>query len=53
MRVELNHINKQDFLIAYLIARAESITLANIHSGFAATRLAPWDPKRVLLKLNT
>jgi hypothetical protein len=41
MQVKLNYINKQDFLIAYLITHVESITLANIYNGFAATRLAP------------
>jgi len=46
-----HHIDKQDFLQAYLIARTEAATTANIRSGFAATGLVPHDPERVLSKL--
>ena len=53
MRNRVNHIYKQDFLKAFFTARTESLTLANIHSSFAATGLVPYDPERVLLKLNT
>jgi hypothetical protein len=48
-----HHIDKQDFLQAYLIARTEAATTANIQSGFAATGLVPHDPERVLSKLCT
>jgi hypothetical protein len=53
MRKGTHHIDKQDFLEAYLIARTEAATIANIQSGFAATGLVPHDPERVLLKLRT
>jgi hypothetical protein len=48
-----HHIDKQDFLQAYYIARTEAATIANIQSGFAATGLVPHDPERVLSKLHT
>jgi hypothetical protein len=48
-----HHIDKQDFLEAYLITRIEAATIANIQSGFAATGLVPHDPERVLSKLCT
>ncbi|KAF4629029.1 hypothetical protein G7Y89_g9118 [Cudoniella acicularis] len=53
MRVGVNHINKSDFLPAYYMARIESLTSNIIRSGFGATGLVPYDPERVLLKLNT
>ena len=53
MRNGLNHIDKLDFLQAYHTAHIESMSLANIKSSFAATGLAPYNPKRVLLKLYT
>ena len=53
MRNGVNHIDKHDFLQEYLIARTESMSIANIQSGFAATGLVPHDPERVLSKLHT
>ncbi len=53
MQNRVNHIDKQDFLRAYLATRTETISLANIHSSFVATGLVPYDPKRVLSKLHT
>ena len=53
MRNGLNHIDKADFLEAYYTAHIQSISLANIQSSFAATGLVPYDPERVLLKLNS
>jgi hypothetical protein len=53
MRRGSHHIDKQDFLEAYLITRTEATTLANIQSGFAATGLVLHDPERVLSKLHT
>jgi hypothetical protein len=49
----LNYIDKHDFLQVYLIARTESISIANIQSSFTATGLVLHDPERVLLKLHT
>ena len=48
-----NHIDKQDFLQAYIIARTKAATIANIQSGFTATGLVLHDPERVLSKLCT
>lgn len=53
MRAGVNHIDKSDFLPAYFTARTEALTLRTIRSGFAATGLVPYDPERVLSKLNT
>jgi hypothetical protein len=53
MRRGTYHIDKQDFLQAYLTARTEAASIANIQSGFAATGLVPHDPERVLSKLCT
>ena len=53
MQVGVNHINKPDFLAAYVLAREESMTINTVCNGFAAIGLVPYDPKRVLLKLNT
>jgi hypothetical protein len=52
MRNGVNHIDKADFLTVYNRARTESITPAIIRSGFAATGLVPFNPERVLSKLN-
>jgi hypothetical protein len=53
MRTGVNHINKPDFLTAYLSAHKESMTSDTICSGFAATGLVLYDLERVLSKLNT
>ena len=53
IRVGVNHINKSDFLSAYFTAYIESLTSNTIRSGFVATRLVLYNPKRVLSKLNT
>jgi hypothetical protein len=53
MRVGVSHIDKSDFLPAYFTARTEALTSNTVCSGFAATGLVPYDPERVLLKLNT
>ena len=53
MRNRINHIDKYDFLLAYLITRTQAASIANIQSGFAATGLVLHDPERVLSKLYT
>jgi hypothetical protein len=53
MRVRVNHIDKPDFLTAYISAYREAIIADIICSGFAATGLIPYNPDRVLAKLNT
>jgi hypothetical protein len=53
MRVGVSHIDKSDFLPAYFTACTEALTSNTVRSGFAATGLVPYDPERVLSKLNT
>ena len=53
MRNGVNHIDKYDFLPAYLITCTQAASIANIQSGFAATGLVPYNPERVLSKLHT
>ncbi len=53
MQVGVNHIDKSDFLPAYLIACMEALTSNMVYSGFAATGLVPYNPKQVLSKLNS
>lgn len=52
MRLGRNHIDKVDFLQAFKQAREEVLTASNIRSGFAGTGLVPFDPERVLSKLQ-
>jgi hypothetical protein len=53
MRLGINHIDKQEFLLLYQQARIEALREKNIKSGFLATGLVPYDPDRVLSLLNT
>ena len=53
IRVGVNYIDKSDFLSAYSTARTEALTLNTVCSGFVATGLVPYNPERVLSKLNT
>jgi hypothetical protein len=48
MRYGVNHITKEQFLEAYLIAHKQAITESNILSGFRASGLVPFNPQRVL-----
>ncbi|KAM4067167.1 DDE superfamily endonuclease [Hirsutella rhossiliensis] len=43
---------KQDFLPMYLDARRQALSPSNIRSGFMATGLFPFDPNRVLSRLQ-
>ena len=52
MRLGINHITKEEFLPAFLIAHRQVMTVGNITSGFKATGLVPFDPERVLKKLS-
>jgi len=53
MRNGVSHIDKSDFLEAYHNARTETMSQSNIAVSFAATGVLPYDPERVLAKLNT
>jgi hypothetical protein len=52
MRLGINHITKEEFLPAFVIAHQQVMTTGNITSGFKATGLVPFDPERVLDKLG-
>jgi DDE superfamily endonuclease/helix-turn-helix, Psq domain/Tc5 transposase DNA-binding domain len=52
MRLGFNHIDKFDFLEAYPFARDEAYKFDTIKSSFAATGLVPYDPNRVISKLD-
>ena len=52
MQLGRNHIDKLDFLEAFKPARAAALNLSNIYSGFAAAGLVPFNPERVLSRLQ-
>ena len=52
MKVGINHIDKTDFLRAYIVAHNSTFTVANIQSGFRATGIQPFNPYRVLTQLH-
>lgn len=52
MRANQNHIDKLDFLDIFPSARIEAFKSETIKNSFAATGLVPYDPDRVILKLN-
>ncbi|OQD72698.1 hypothetical protein PENANT_c225G09064 [Penicillium antarcticum] len=52
MRVQINHIDKLDFLEAYPSARIEAFKSETIKNSFAAAGLVPYNPDRVISKLD-
>ena len=52
MRAHINHVSKLEFLCAFREAFFASITKKNIQGGFAGAGLVPYDPERVLSKLD-
>jgi hypothetical protein len=52
MRVGINHIDKLDFLEAYPSARIEAFKSETIKNSFAAAGLMPYNPDRVISKLD-
>jgi hypothetical protein len=51
-RSYIYYINKETFLLAFKVAFKKTFILENIYAGFRGARLAPHDPKVVLLKLD-
>ncbi len=51
MQLERNHIDKFDFLKTFKFARVVVLSLSNIRSEFVATKLVPYNSKRVLSRL--
>ncbi len=52
MRAHINHVSKLEFLCAFREAFFASITEKNIQGGFTGAGLVPYDPERVLSKLD-
>ena len=52
MRMHITHISKLEFLCAFREAFFSSMTEKNIQGGFAGAGLVPYDPQRVLSKLD-
>ena len=52
MRARINHIDKLDFLEAYPSARIEAFKSETIKNSFAAAGLMPYNPDRVISKLD-
>ena len=52
MRAHITHVSKLEFLCAFREAFFASITDKNVQGGFAGAGLVPYDPGRVLSKLD-
>jgi len=52
MRMHINHVSKLEFLCGFREAFFASITEKNIQGGFAGAGLMPYDPERVISKLD-
>ena len=52
MQMYINYVNKLEFLCGFRAAFFASITKRNIQGGFAGAGLMPYDPERVLSKLD-
>jgi hypothetical protein len=52
MRAHITHVSKLEFLCAFREVFFTSITEKNIQGGFAGAGLVPYDPQRVLSKLD-
>ncbi|KAL2014897.1 hypothetical protein VTK56DRAFT_7150 [Thermocarpiscus australiensis] len=52
MRMHINHISKLEFICAFREAFFASMMEKNIRGGFAGAGLVPYDPERVLSKLD-
>jgi len=52
MRLGINHIDKQEFLRIYPLARAKAFTTSNIHGAFRGAGLVPLEPAIVLAHLK-
>jgi hypothetical protein len=52
MRMHINHISKLEFLYTFREAFYISMTERNTQGGFTGSGLVPYDPERVLSKLD-
>jgi hypothetical protein len=51
--LDINHIDKNEFLTIYPSVHTAALSERNIQSGFRATGLVPYNPEQVLARLNT
>ena len=52
IRNGINYIDKLDFLEVYPLTRIEAFKSETIKNSFGAAGLVPFEPERVILKLN-
>jgi hypothetical protein len=52
MRIHINHVSKLEFLYSFREAFFASMTEKNIQGGFTGAGLIPFDPEKVLSKLD-
>jgi len=52
IQMHINHVSKLEFLYGFRKAFFASITEKNIQGGFTGTGLIPYDPERVISKLD-
>jgi hypothetical protein len=52
MRLQINHITKLEFILAFRAAFKATFTEKNIKAGFRGTGLVPYDPERVVSCLD-
>jgi len=52
MRMSITHISKLEFLCSFKEAFFASITEKNIQGGFSGVSLVPYNPERVISKLD-
>jgi hypothetical protein len=52
MRMQITHIQKEDFFDAFIEAFSASMTPDNVRSGFRAAGIVPFDPESVVSRLN-
>jgi len=52
MRMHINHVSKLEFLCGFREAFFVSMTEKNVQGGFAGAGLVPYDPERVISKLD-
>jgi len=52
LRLGINHINKEEFIPAFLAAHQQAITTRSIISSFKATSVVLFDPDEVLSQLG-
>ena len=52
MRMHITHISKLEFLCSFRTAFFTSMTEKNVQGGFSGAGLVPYDPQRVISKLD-